>query len=118
MMNGNQRNEATGTTTATSSEGSTTSSTSQNVPGRLIGPFGIQPAHVLFVASLPVCIGAYSGFRKQAKAAEEEAKEAAVRKAAGKKPRMTTDGRILGARALGIGTMLAVGSFGVLTAGA
>ncbi|KAI2510011.1 MatE-like protein [Fragilaria crotonensis] len=84
---------------------------------RIVGPFGIEPAHVFLIAAVPLCLGAYSGFQKQVKEAEKEAKELAHRKAVealGKRPpplKFTVDGRMLAARAFGIGTMLSLGSF-------
>jgi hypothetical protein len=89
---------------------------------RIVGPFGIEPAHVFLIAAFPLCIGAYSGFQKQVKEAEREAKELAHRnalEAAGKRApplKFTVDGRVLAARALGIGTMLSLGSFATIGA--
>lgn len=89
---------------------------------RIVGPFGIEPAHVFLIAAVPLCLGAYSGFQKQVKEAEKEAKELAHRKAVealGKRPpplKFTVDGRMLAARAFGIGTMLSLGSFAAVGA--
>jgi hypothetical protein len=89
---------------------------------RIVGPFGIEPAHVFLIAAVPLCLGAYSGFHKQVKEAEREAKELAHRKAvvaAGKQPpplKFSVDGRVLAARAFGIGTMLSLGTFATVGA--
>jgi hypothetical protein len=85
---------------------------------KITGPFGIEPKHLFLVASAPLCMGAYSGFRKQIKHAERQAKRAAKRKAAGKPPlRLTADSRAIGARALGVATMMSCGGFAFLGAG-
>lgn len=87
---------------------------------KITGPFGIEPKHLFLVASVPLCLGAYSGFRKQMKHAERQAKRAAKRKAAGKPPlplRLTADSRAIGARALGVATLMSCGGFAFLGAG-
>jgi hypothetical protein len=95
---------------------------SSQASDRIVGPFGIEPAHVFFFASIPLGLGAYSGFQKQVKHAEKEAKELANRTALEKagKPlpplKFSIDGRVLAARAFGIGTMLSLGSFSVVGA--
>jgi hypothetical protein len=105
----------------------TTTSESTGPPSsqsdRFVGPFGIEPSHVFFLASLPLCIGAYSGFQKQVKQAEKEAKEAAKRNAlekAGKTLpplKFSVDAHTLAGRAFGIATMLSLGSFAAVAAG-
>lgn len=110
----------------TTNEASTNSRISESddsqAPDRLVGPFGIEPAHVFFIASLPLGLGAYSGFQKQVKHAEKEAKELAHRMSLEKsgKPlpplKFSVDGRVLAARAFAIGTMLSLGSFSVVGA--
>jgi hypothetical protein len=110
----------------TSDEPSTKSSLSKSdtsqAPDRLVGPFGIEPAHVFFIASIPLGLGAYSGFQKQVKHAEKEAKELAHRKSLEKSGKnlpplkFSMDGRVLAARAFGIGTLLSLGSFSVVGA--
>jgi hypothetical protein len=84
----------------------------------LVGPFGIAPSHVLMIAAVPLCAGAYSGYQKQVKRAAAEAREASKLKGDGNisAPRLTPDGRILASRALGIGTMLSFGGFALLGA--
>jgi hypothetical protein len=97
-------------------EATTTKSTYE----KITGPFGIEPKHLFLVASVPLCMGAYSGFRNQMKHAERQAKRAAKRKAAGKPPlplRLTADSRVIGARALGVATMMSCGGFAFLGAG-
>lgn len=86
----------------------------------MVGPFGIEPKHLFMVASVPFAMGAYSGFRKQLKEEEKNKQRAARRKAAGKPPsfKMTADSRIIGARALGVATMLSLGGFAAIGAGA
>jgi hypothetical protein len=90
-------------------------------------PFGLTPAHVLAIGSLPFCIGAYVGYQRQVdKALKEQQKRQAARskstvplskaKAAFVRAKLTAEGRVLAARALGIGTLLSFGGFGMICA--
>ena len=111
------------TNTMTNNDGYSDSNKDASTPPAMVGPFGITPAHVLFAAAVPFCGGAYFGFRKQIAEAKKDAAVAQAAAAAKNSDKMPSpealrqSGRILGARALGIATLMSVGGFGMIGAG-
>ena len=77
-------------------------------------PFWLTPAHVMAAASLPLCIGTYAGYKRQLKIIQEEATHHA---AEGEAFKITTESKIVARRALGLGTLLSLSGFGILTSG-
>jgi hypothetical protein len=77
-------------------------------------PFGFTPAHVMAAASLPLCIGTYAGYKRQLKIVQ---KEAAQHAAEGEVFTITRESKLVARRALGLGTMLSLSGFGLLTSG-
>lgn len=80
-------------------------------------PFSLTPAHVLAAASLPLCIGTYIGFKRQLKIVEKEARAAADGLDKEVSVALTRESKSVARRALGLGTLLSVGSFGLFGAG-
>lgn len=78
-------------------------------------PFSLTPAHVLAAASLPLCIGTYIGFKRQLKIVEKEARAAHLEQEIS--IALTRESKSVARRALGIGTMLSVSTFGLVGAG-
>ena len=78
-------------------------------------PFSLTPAHVLGAASLPLCIGTYIGFKRQLKIVEKEARAAHLGEEISLA--LTRESKSVARRALGLGTMLSVSSFGLFGAG-
>jgi hypothetical protein len=78
-------------------------------------PFSITPAHVLAAASIPLGIGTYIGFKRQLKIVEKEARAAHLEEEIS--VALTRESKSVARRALGLGTMLSVSSFGLFGAG-
>lgn len=77
-------------------------------------PFSITPAHVLAAASIPLGIGTYIGFKRQLKIVEKEARAAHLEEEIS--VALTRESKSVARRALGLGTMLSVSSFGLFGA--
>jgi hypothetical protein len=77
-------------------------------------PFGLTPVHVMAAASLPLCIGTYAGYKRQLKIVQ---KEAAQHAAEGEVFTITRESKLVARRALGLGTLLSLSGFGLLTSG-
>ena len=81
-------------------------------------PLSIQPGHLFFASAISLCAGAYVGFSRQIKIYQKEAAaEAAAEAMNAVNTVVTTEGRILAARALTIATMSSVGAFSLVGAG-
>ena len=97
-------------------------------PGRTVGPFGIEPFHLLLFSAVPLYLGAYIGFQKQMQLAAKEATSFAATtpdpaalegiglEALSSSPKISVDAKRLAARAFGIGTLLTLGSFSAVGA--
>lgn len=79
------------------------------------GPFSLTPAHFLAGASLPLCIGTYVGFKRQLKIVEKEARAAHLKEEISLK--VTRESKSVARRALGLGTLVSIGGFGLFGAG-
>lgn len=78
-------------------------------------PFSLTPAHLLGAASVSLCIGTYLGFKRQLKIVEKEARAAHLEEEIS--IALTRESKSVARRALGLGTMLSVSSFGLFGAG-
>jgi hypothetical protein len=77
-------------------------------------PFSLTPAHVMAAASLPLCIGTYAGYKRQLKIVQ---KEAAQHAGEGEAFTISRESKLIARRALGLGTLLSLSGFGILTSG-
>mmetsp|Transcript_20806 Transcript_20806/g.35471 ORF Transcript_20806/g.35471 Transcript_20806/m.35471 type:complete len:113 (-) Transcript_20806:619-957(-) len=77
-------------------------------PSLWVGPFGITPAHVLLISSVPFCAGVHVGYQRLVREATKGLAEP---------KKLHPNLRNLGLRALGIASMLSVGSFTIMGAG-
>ena len=81
-------------------------------------PFTIQPGHVFFGSSIPLCFGAYLGFARQIRIYKKEAAAEAAADALNTiNTVITTQGKVMTGRALTIATMSSFGSFALIGAG-
>jgi hypothetical protein len=81
-------------------------------------PFSIQPGHVFFGSSIPLCFGAYLGFARQIRIYKKEAAAEAAADALNTiNTVVTTQGKVMAGRALTIATMSSVGGFALIGAG-
>jgi hypothetical protein len=82
-------------------------------------PFQIQPGHIFFGTAVPLCVGAYLGFARQMNVYKKEAAAEAAAEALNTTVTnvVTTEGKIMAARALTIASMSSVGGFALLGAG-
>jgi Protein of unknown function (DUF1358) len=78
-------------------------------------PFSLTPAHVMAAASLPLCIGTYAGYKRQLKIVQKEAAHHAAE--GGQAFTITSESIVLARRALGLGSLLSLCGFGILTSG-
>jgi hypothetical protein len=77
-------------------------------------PFGLTPAHVMAAVSFPLCIGTYAGYKRQLKIVQKEAAQHATE---GEAFTITRESKLVARRALGLGTLLSLSGFGILTSG-